>query len=570
MKLLITTITLLACTACSDSDWNYKTEDEVIITGNLINNEHESRSTISCLKNGAQISFFANKGIQANGQILTFNDGYWQSNNTLVWNGQQPYAEVCAYNPPLPETAAEFYFDSGQLTDYLIAQQSYPSGTPISLCFEHLFSQINFKLEPQLNKQLQHLTLIPQQIISEINPYTGTIHTIQNMNNLSVQYEQNSTGTYSILIPPQNGQQIQILIKTQNGRTLYKSLNRLDCKRNQLYTCNVKEKAAKVGIENAEDFIAFTNLINGRPYRNRRLTEFGRTIENITTYYLNNDIHFTDEQKKKIRQIGTKGFNDVFDGQGHTLSNVDMIEERYEKTGLFTEIKSNGTIKNLNIDGCTTQFVRDKGYTGILCGRNSGLIINCSIKNTEINTRKNKAGGLVGQNNGIIINCLVDKFTITANKQTKNNIICGGITATNGKNGKILNCLITQLDAEGAKKYLNFLSCVTHQNDNIVSNCLSNLCSKNFHPFCKDCLSPCDHCYYPSSLEQLANQTQGMNSTERKKHNITHFTDDYISYTKTVEKLNNWIDTEGKTHYSEYRFKRWKVYPNNLIGFEMQ
>ncbi len=576
---LFTAILLFFCVACTDIENVVETNQEVLILGNQVSNMNadsaNSRGITTSLNTGTQLSFYASKGIKSNGQILTYANGYWKGDNPLHWENQQSTVDVCAYTPTLPNEINELYTSGGQLKDILIAQQTFTAGSPIALHFEHFFTQVVFHLDTRLNQQLQELTLTPQQILASIKPFEGTITTSPNINKQGTKYKPNATGSYSLLLPPENGQAIKIKIKTKNNKIHQKTVPLSNCLRNRCYAFHVKGKGTTIGINNAEDFIAFTNLINGTKYANRSLDEFGITSQGITTYYLNNDICFTDEESNRIRLIGSqssKGFQQIFDGQGYTLKNLSLKEERSTSySGLFSVIGSTGTVKNLIIDQSSTNFKKSGGESGILCGNNFGTIINCTVKNSQITIYKRLTGGISGVNNGDIINCNVQnlKFAMAPGKEKEAELI-GGITSINTTEGRILNSFATYLTEVKGKHNSQYRSCITSKNDGMVSNCASYQCSNIFHPYCYMCLKPCDHCYFPNDIIKYPMGENEMSSNDKHNYWIRAFYPTTEGIKTLVRVLNEWVDGQGKNLYPTIPFKHWKKTETNDIYFEME
>ena len=59
-----------------------------------------------------------------------------------------------------------------------------------------------------------------------------------------------------------------------------------------------------------------------------------------------------------------------------------------------------------------------------------------------------------------------------------------------------------------------------------------------------------------------------MTKDEQDKHFVGPFHDTAESHNQAVMLLNLWIDKIGKISYPNIIFKRWKVYPDNSMGFE--
>ncbi len=105
---------------------------------------------------------------------------------------------------------------------------------------------------------------------------------------------------------------------------------------------------------------------------------------------------------------GIPSFGGIFDGQGHTISEV-KITNGLAYSGFFVYVQKSGVVQNLNIVGT----VAPSGSTAIIggiAGDNSGCIRDCSFKG--IVKGNDYIGGIVGINelNGTIHNCTSDGY----------------------------------------------------------------------------------------------------------------------------------------------------------------
>lgn len=147
--------------------------------------------------------------------------------------------------------------------------------------------------------------------------------------------------------------------------------------------------------------------------------------------------------------IGTStyAFNGTFDGGNHTISNLCIHLDGSTTgnvAGLFGEIGSSGTVKDLHIGTSTGNVVFSSVsadcYVGAIAGINKGSIIGCSNK-TRVCGNVEKAanvGGIAGQNNGSIQNCYNLGEVYTSNG-TSNHYL-GGIAGESS--GAITNCFV--------------------------------------------------------------------------------------------------------------------------------
>lgn len=115
--------------------------------------------------------------------------------------------------------------------------------------------------------------------------------------------------------------------------------------------------------------------------------------------------------------IGTKDneFQGIFDGQGHTISNLKISEEMPTSTiaGLFGRL--NGIVRNLVIDGVDISHISDgSGGTGIVAGSifTTGLIENVTVRNAKIKGNR-WTGGIVGYSYGSVKGCSAMNIEIT-------------------------------------------------------------------------------------------------------------------------------------------------------------
>ncbi|MBE5825431.1 MAG: hypothetical protein E7307_02225 [Butyrivibrio sp.] len=126
---------------------------------------------------------------------------------------------------------------------------------------------------------------------------------------------------------------------------------------------------------------------------------------------------------------GIPSFGGVLDGQGHTVSEVN-IRSGQSYVGFFTHIQKDAIVSNLNVSGS----IMPSGNTTIIggfCGENLGYINECSFKGVV--TGKDYVGGIAGINqlSGDI------RFS-TAEGFISGTHFTGGIAGKN--DGNIANC----------------------------------------------------------------------------------------------------------------------------------
>lgn len=96
-------------------------------------------------------------------------------------------------------------------------------------------------------------------------------------------------------------------------------------------------------------------------------------------------------------------FSGVFEGQGHTISGLEIwAEGSYQ--GFFRYLTASAQVKNLNLEGRLLPG-GSRSTVGLIAGQNSGLISGCSVS-AEL-SGADKVGGIAGENlvSGIIEDC---------------------------------------------------------------------------------------------------------------------------------------------------------------------
>lgn len=175
----------------------------------------------------------------------------------------------------------------------------------------------------------------------------------------------------------------------------------------------------------------------------RELKEFSTKVANGNSYegktvVLTNDIAF-DGRVGNFDPID--GFKGTFDGQGHTISGINVKTNASSYVALFTELWSVGEVKNLIVKDCIfeSQTNSIQYVAGIVARNYYGVVRNCSVLDSEIsgnnNSWDNCYGGIVGYNSrGRIINCYSSGNMINSTQG-----YAGGICGYEDR-GSIENC----------------------------------------------------------------------------------------------------------------------------------
>lgn len=144
------------------------------------------------------------------------------------------------------------------------------------------------------------------------------------------------------------------------------------------------------------------------------------------TFELTDDIYLKEEDfSNHDNQI--RSFKGVIDGQGHEIRNFGTIKSNQSLwDGLIR--KNAGIIKNLHVDA----DIKSDGEIGVICNKNHGSIIGCSVEG-NLKGKGNSKGGIATKNMGEIIDCEFDGTIIECSASS-----AGGIAGVNAS--LIKNC----------------------------------------------------------------------------------------------------------------------------------
>ena len=142
-------------------------------------------------------------------------------------------------------------------------------------------------------------------------------------------------------------------------------------------------------------------------------------------------------------------FMGVFDGQGHTISNMTFSSD-YPIVGAGIFGMNLGEVKNLNAKNitvtCTNGF---SNAIGAVVGYNMGMVHDVTLSGENSVTGVNCVGGIAGGNNGAVYNCSVDGTAIHVlgdNDFPEGRIVqadvaeCGGLVIGGSFGGSLDNC----------------------------------------------------------------------------------------------------------------------------------
>ncbi len=159
-------------------------------------------------------------------------------------------------------------------------------------------------------------------------------------------------------------------------------------------------------------------------------------------YKMTADIIFTDSDFEEGGDFFNDGkgwtpisdFRGVFDGNGHTIKNIQITilsSSKHINAGLFAN--NNGKVTSLGVvDGNTFINITNSAYVGGIVGYNYGEIESCYNSGTinVVSTDTTDVGGIAGYNKGTIKNCY-NTGLVSGGNNTSSYAAAGGIAGWN-------------------------------------------------------------------------------------------------------------------------------------------
>ena len=562
MKKIVVYIVLLfslfvGCVDHQSDDW----ASSVIVRGARIQCVGRAAEENTQFQAGDVVSFFSQGGIEAENVRLTYQDGIWEHGGVLKWNTSGEAATYTAYYPSFESGDWEYYDEDGFLKDIVYADGEVSLGMSIELNFQHLFSKIIFEVDEKLNEQIQFITFTPSVQVESIDPLTHEVTLTETSANPLV-IEKQPDRLYSFFVPSADEVTIDIQITTSEGKQISSTTSSQSYESGYRYTYHLAPEERKPGIYTEEDFIAFTHLINGMSYQGKSLDEFGEEVNGRMTYYLRDDLQFTEETSKEVQPIGInsgKRFDDCFDGRGHTISGLQIGTDNKTYYGIFGYVWSNGRIENLNVENCsyTNTTNSQMKFIGMIAAWNYGTIIGCNVKSCSIEDSKSGyAGGIVSYNWGNILNCVVENMQFVGN-----GVSAGGLCRDNQKD--IVNCCVTRCHFIDNKSAVGL--CYNMTSDGLLlNNYIHSLEAENSKLgafLYQNNGGLMDDCYYPvdSGLKFIyeASYNEGK---------VYSYTSDFTVTDKAcslLEALNKGVE-EYQEEYPDYPLWRWQAGDGNI------
>ena len=167
-------------------------------------------------------------------------------------------------------------------------------------------------------------------------------------------------------------------------------------------------------IEDIDDFDVFADTASPIDYY----------AENVHTQ-LNCNLDLTGRAyiQAVIAPDSQNSYLGIFNGNGHTISNLNITNSTSDYTGLFGRVV-NGSVSNLSLSNILIDNPGNDNIGGI-CGSNSDGLINCCSVSGSIITDFSKVGGICGANIGVIGSSRISNCYSTVTGSSDIGGICG-------------------------------------------------------------------------------------------------------------------------------------------------
>lgn len=279
---------------------------------------------------------------------------------------------------------------------------------------------------------------------------------------------------------------------------------------------------ARLGIYTLEDLKAFRDAVNNRGDLARWTSrEAGEDVINL----------YMDIDLKNEEWIPIESFDGTFNGNGHTISNLNLSATKPSGyLGFFSTANSNSEIKGLTIDGVTmTGDNRPVAAIGAIAGQSYGSITDCHVKGRIQLIAGQYVGGIVGIYEGNYTN---GKILAACTVQAEGGSITGGayqgagcIVGSVGQYSYVIGCIahdITLSIQQNAS-----LAAIAGVNSGLIYCCLMYNCQADNTYNTGAVTHRMNYCYYYNVFEQ-SDQYMKSSLEELSEDSFIHDLNRYI------------------------------------------
>ena len=279
---------------------------------------------------------------------------------------------------------------------------------------------------------------------------------------------------------------------------------------------------ARLGIYTLEDLKAFRDAVNNRGDLARWTSrEAGEDVINL----------YMDIDLKNEEWIPIESFDGTFNGNGHTISNLNLSATKPSGyLGFFSAANSNSEIKGLTIDGVTmTGDNRPVGAIGAIAGQSYGSITDCHLKGRIQLIAGQYAGGIVGIYEG---NYMDRKILAACTVQAEGGSITGGayqgagcIVGSVGQYSYVIGCIAHDITLSIQQN--TSLAAIAGVNSGLIYCCLMYNCQADNTYNTGAVTHRMNYCYYYNVFEQ-SDQYMKSSLEELSEDSFIHDLNRYI------------------------------------------
>ena len=291
---------------------------------------------------------------------------------------------------------------------------------------------------------------------------------------------------------------------------------------NRVDVAAIDVQKARLGIYTLEDLKAFRDAVNNRGDLARWTSrEAGEDVINL----------YMDIDLKNEEWIPIESFDGTFNGNGHTISNLNLSATKPSVyLGFFSSANPNCEIKGLTIDGVTmTGDNRPVAAIGAIAGQSYGSITDCHVKGRIQLIAGQYAGGIVGIYEG---NYMDRKILAACTVQAEGGSITGGayqgagcIVGSVGQYSYVIGCIahdITLSIQQNAS-----LAAIAGVNSGLIYCCLMYNCQADNTYNTGVVTHRMNYCYYYNVFEQ-SDQYMKSSLEELSEDSFIHDLNRYI------------------------------------------
>lgn len=344
---------------------------------------------------------------------------YWADHNDRRVTAWWPYTAGETAMPVVKVRQDQSTQDGYEGSDFIAAEEQAVSYANPTLRFTHRTARVTVALtnrpEESMNVRLTGLS-IENENPAVIAPY-------------------NKGGdTWSALVAPQTvaaGTAFITCTFTSGKSFVYRMQKAAEWKAGEEYTYTVSLAAAEDPGYTIESDGSYT-VNNEKGLKNiASLVNGGETDINIT---LDKNIDLTGKEWTPIGTDYNNAYTGTFDGGGKTIMGLTVTGSN-KYAGLFGDIGSGGTVKNVVLEGVQITSDNSSGYAGGVAGDSWGTIENCSVSGSVSGTTF--AGGVVdSQWGGSITGC-------NSSATVKGEAYVGGIAGETNSGASLTGCYAT-------------------------------------------------------------------------------------------------------------------------------